>query len=292
MKFNYKNHIYIINLKKIVFIEMIECRLLTKRFLRACKRVINYSKNYFINFIAVILFEIMIIRLGLELGKYDSFIDGIWDMSTLLITSILVPFIICVWNSETDRHLELKKQFNVYQNFKSKSEDFIISLCNVINYEIGSNIFLSEDEFDNFYSSLKNKQLTINKGDIAMKSIKDKSTLYSMESTDRISYLNIIISKYMRSIEETKQQLFLHDFIGTISHAISQLSYIYDELEIEKKLIMNHSMEYSDYYLCKFINSISRSILPAIADIRRPWGWDKELDKKIKKVLDTSNKVI
>lgn len=258
--------------------------LMNRRLLRLCKRIIIYLKKYIPIIICVIAFEMIVIPFGIGLEKYDSWIDGFWDLRNFMLTSIIISVVVGILSAETKRHKELVKQYRVYESFKYASENFINSLCRIADVEIERDIFMSENKFDSFYKELEEEMKNTLPG-IKNKTVVEEHLLYSTKELSRTIAIKLYFEHYFRELENVNKTLLIHEFIGTIDHAIEQVDYIYNEMQAERLLMEEQSMCYTDIQLLKFVDCISRVIYPAIADLRRPWRWDQERNNKMTEII-------
>ena len=253
--------------------------LVIRRILRFFKRIIMYLKTYIPILICIVLFEFAI-----NLKKYDSWMDGFWDLRLFMLTSILISMVVGIFSSETKRHKELLEQYSTYESFKFASEKFIFSLGCIADFMIEIDLFLSEEKFDDFYTQLKEK-MKESLPQIKNKVVKDKHLLYSTEKILRIMAIKIYFEQYYRALDNTNNSLLTHKYIGDIKHALNQIDYIFNELKAEYLFIEEQKEGYTDIQLLKFIDSLSRAIYPAIADIRKPWRWDIRINKRIYTII-------
>ena len=243
-----------------------------------------YLKTYIPILICIVLFEFAIIPIGINLKKYDSWMDGFWDLRLFMLTSILISMVVGIFSSETKRHKELLEQYSTYESFKFASEKFIFSLGCIADFMIEIDLFLSEEKFDDFYTQLKEK-MKESLPQIKNKVVKDKHLLYSTEKILRIMAIKIYFEQYYRALDNTNNSLLTHKYIGDIKHALNQIDYIFNELKAEYLFIEEQKEGYTDIQLLKFIDSLSRAIYPAIADIRKPWRWDIRINKRIYTII-------
>ncbi len=243
-----------------------------------------YLKTYILILICIVLFEFAIIPIGINLKKYGSWMDGFWDLRLFMLTSILISTVVGIFSGETKRHKELLEQYSTYESFKFASEKFIISLGCIADFKIEIDLFLSEEKFDDFYTQLKEK-MKEPLPQIKNKVVKDKHLLYSTEKIPRIMAIKIYFEQYYRALNNTNNSLLTHKYIGDIKHALNQIDYIFNELKAEYLFIEEQKEGYTDIQLLKFIDSLSRAIYPAIADIRKPWRWDIRINKKIYTII-------
>lgn len=260
--------------------------LLIRRFLRMCKRIVMYLNRYLPIIVCVIIFELVIIPLGIDLGKYNSWIDGFWDLRNFMLTSIVISIVVGILNIETKRHKELRKQYSVYESFKYDSTNFIVSLCKVADVFFAWDVFQTEKNFQTFYEELQNimkRDFSVVKHSI----IVDSNLLYSTKKLPRTVVIIIYFEQYLRKLDKISEALLSHDFEGRIEHAVEQVDYIYNELQAERLLIEKQKDNYSDMQLLKFIDSISRAIYPAVADVRNPWRWDTKINTKMSEIINS-----
>ena len=288
LQFNYQLHHGKAPFKAWIRLNYYKYVLRAKRILRFCKRCSLYVYKYIPILLCVILFEILIIPVGLKLNKYDSWIDGIWDLRVFMLTSLIISIFTGILNSEIDRNRTLKKQYETYQILKCNSENFICTLCSIAGILVDDAIFMSEELFDEFYKMIYYYQ-QLDSPRIRNPIIEDSKLLYSTKNLKRSVMLVIVIKQYLRELNRVNNALVSYNFEGSKAHCIDQIDYIYNELLAELLVIEEQEDDYSDFQLLKFIDSISRCILPAIADIRRPWRWDMVLNYKISKILKESN---
>lgn len=102
-----------------------------KRILRFGKRIIWYMKDIIPIIMCGIIFELIVIPIGLFLNKYKSWIDGIWDLRTFLLTSVLIAIVLKIYSSESERHKSLTKQYEIYR--------IIIGSSNITSAALTSN---------------------------------------------------------------------------------------------------------------------------------------------------------
>ena len=110
--------------KNSIELNVLRVYLMLKRILRFGKRIIWYMKDIIPIIMCGIIFELIVIPIGLFLNKYKSWIDGIWDLRTFLLTSVLIAIVLKIYSSESERHKSLTKQYEVYESFKYASQRF------------------------------------------------------------------------------------------------------------------------------------------------------------------------
>lgn len=248
-------------------------QLRVRRTLRFGKRLVVYLKKYIPIILCVTLFEVIIIPIGIQLEKYESWIDGFWDLRNFMLTSLMIATVIGIIDSESKRHKVLLKQYETYERFKCNSEQFVCSLCEVANFQSDMNIFLSEKNFDMFYQKLI-EYMEQDLPKIQQKVISDIFLNYSTKELSRELAIKMYFEQYSRALNNVNYALLTNEFIAPIEHAIEQIDSIHNELQMERLLIEEQKSCYTDIQLLKFVDGISRVIYPAIADLRHPWRWD------------------
>lgn len=131
-------------------------QLRVRRTLRFGKRLVVYLKKYIPIILCVTLFEVIIIPIGIQLEKYESWIDGFWDLRNFMLTSLMIATVIGIIDSESKRHKVLLKQYETYERFKYNSEQFVCSLCEVANFQSDMNIFCQKKILICFIKNLLN----------------------------------------------------------------------------------------------------------------------------------------
>lgn len=283
--FKYQLYDCYVPLKTYVKLEIQCFYLRIRRFLRFCKRCLTYLKKYILIVLCVVIFEAIIIPFGICLGKYQSWIDGFWDLRNFMLTSIMIAILMGILSLESKRHKDLITQYMVYKSFEDASERFIGAMCSVVGIKVHQDIFLSEKDFDDFYEKIvkeSKKHLPI----IKNSTIVDKHLLYSTKEFPRKVAIKIYFEQYVRALNNVNNALLLFQFIGPVDHAIEQINYIYNEIQAEQIIMEEQGDGYTDIHLLKFVNSVSRSIYPAVADLRHPWRWDIKINDKITQIIN------
>lgn len=288
MHFKYQLHDCYVPFSTYVQLDIQGFFLRIRRFLRFCKRIVMYLKKYIPIIICVAIFEAIVIPIGIHLEKYQSWVDGFWDLRNFMLTSIMIAIIVGISSSENKRHKELLRQYEVYENFKYASEQFVSGLCGVANIQTNQNIFLSKNNFDIFYKKLI---CDIERGLPAIQNstIVDEFLLYSTKELPRVVAIKIYFEQYFRALDNVNSALLTNQIVGPVEHAIEQINYIYNELQAERLLIEEQANFYTDIQLLKFLDAVSRSIYPAVADLRHPWRWDIKRNEKMRHIINNIN---
>lgn len=289
MKFKFQLHEGTVSFFTWIKLYCCVVRLLAIRFLRFCKRILTYLKKYIVILVCVALFEIILIPLGISMGKYTSWTDGVWDLRVFFLTSIIISVVGGILHEENIRHKELIKQFNIYKNFMFESESFISSICSLLNIECNENVFMNEQQHKNFlfhtYSKIGDSEGQPIKNLKDFHDVIDPHFICSTPQINPITYLIILFNRYLREIDLLIQQIHIISFIGDCEQACEQLDYVYKDIWAELINIESNPEKYTEIQLLKFAESVSRAIYPAIASCRRPWRWDIFINNTMDKLL-------
>lgn len=271
--------------KKSIELNVLRVYLMLKCILRFGKRIIWYMKDIIPIIMCGIIFELIVIPIGLFLNKYKSWIDGIWDLRTFLLTSVLIVIVLKIYSSESERHKSLTKQYEVYESFKYASQRFVCSLCRIVEIEINHDFFGTDTGFDDFYETIKEK-LECCFPEIQNEIIEDDYLLYSTKKIPREVVIKIYFKQYLRELDNVNNLLYAENFIGPMEHAVEQINYIYNELQAEECVVEEQASNYTDIQLLKFVDVISRCIYPAVKDLRHPWRWDFKIREKMCQIIN------
>ena len=108
----------------------------SKAYFKVWKKISCLFEKIYPIILCVTLFEVIIIPIGIQLEKYESWIDGFWDLRNFMLTSLMIATVIGIIDSESKRHKVLLKQYETYERFKYNSEQFVCSLCEVANFQV------------------------------------------------------------------------------------------------------------------------------------------------------------
>lgn len=290
MKFKFQLHEGKVSFLNWIVLCFYAVSILIVRFLRLAKRVIVYLRRYIPILFCIILFESIIIPVGIHLEKYTSWIDGVWDLRNFFFTSVLISFVGGILKEEYKRHKVLVKQFDVYQAFMFESEQFIDKLCLLMNVDYNETIFLNENQYEKYLSCVRAKIEECSKNAITkidkLPMVRNTYVVYSTPRVKPRVYLKIAVERYLRVIDNLSRCIQQSEFIGIMDHAVSQLDAIYEQIQNELFQIEADGDNYTNVQLLKFTECVVRCIYPAVADIRRPWRWDIEKNNTMRKLLE------
>ena len=290
MKFQYQLHEGNVSFFSWISLELLALSLLIIRFLRFCKRILTYVIRYIPILCLIILFEAIVIPVGIQLKQYNSWIDGIWDLREFFLTSFVISFIGGFFLSEIRRHQGLVGQHHFYSAFKHESEQLFNYLGYLLGLEHNDNKFLSDEQYESFLSCMYSRISDCEKNH-SNRNLKSFSNveyphfIYSTPQLEPITFIKIVLNRYLRVIEATSQSIQKYSFVGTKQHMIEQLDYIHEEIQKELILIESNHSSYTEKQLLCFTEHLYRTVHPAIADARRPWRWDVSINDHIHKLL-------
>lgn len=287
--FKFQLHKGYVPLYEWIILQIYCVKLITKRFLRLGKRISIYLKKYIPIIICVIGFELIVIPLGMHLGKYTSWVDGFWDLRNFMLTSIIISVFTGVLNMEITRHKKLVEQYWAYQDFKFSSKEFVKSLCGIANVNVEMDMFLSEEQYDLYQETLV-KEIENSQNGIKFEVVDCKKLFGCEKKLSRQKAIILIFEQYYRELVNLNKTLLLSEFEGSIEHAMQQIDYIYNELKVEEFILEENKKGYTDKDLLKFSLGIAGTIYCAIADIRRPWRWDIVINQKMDEIINVYKK--
>ncbi len=258
---------YKVSLKNKITIEYLKTILKINRIKRFIKREFLNNKTNLVSIIFILIVIIAIIFLGIHIGEYNSFFEGLWEMKELLITNVILIVFLTIYSSEMEWHNKLINQYDIYYSIMCMSEWYINDLLSLMNYKVVNSIYIDEDNYYDFYrkiSELKNNVKLNCKGEKLKK------------------YLLYLNNKYIN-----KMGLLVNSnekFIGVDNLRVKELLYEnIDEIIYDLENIDSNSLDSN--YLKKYICNISGVLHLLIAEYRRPWRWDITIDKKIRSIL-------
>ncbi len=276
----YKKSWYKINLRDGIFIWKQTAWLLIRRLLRFGKRIRNRSLNIVIVLICAILFSTLIIPIGINIEKYETWYDGLWDLRTFFLTSILIVFVNTNVAEERRRNEGLHKLFSTYSSFMFDSEYYIRDLLETVGLSYRDKIFLTQDSLYNFEEYLE-------------EIIHYVTSFNTMDKNDIKTYM---IHLHQKQLIEFKN--VLHD-INTIEPAEIRKDRVREwasravaKVESEIIKIQFSSKEYTPLEVINYIRENLINFEYSIAELRRPWRWDHERNMNIRYRLIYSGKIV
>lgn len=139
MKIKCYESIYKTDIKTGLFIVGQTFWLKKQRLLRCGKRIFRYVMQQWIVLLCAIFFTLLTVPIGIEIGKYLTWIDGVWDLKLFYLTSIFIVSLTSIINSEKARHETLVSQYNTYSSLIFESENFIHNFCKITDYAENEN---------------------------------------------------------------------------------------------------------------------------------------------------------
>lgn len=277
----YKGCTYSVNFKDGMFIFKQQFFLGLRRLLRFIKRVVLRSTNLGIVLLCAILFGAVIIPVGITIEKYNYWYEGLWDMRTFLLTSVLIVFVNTNLIEEKNRRDALHNQYYTYMTFMHESERYINELLSVINLPFTSCIFRSIEDYNDFSELLNNSDIS--------------KTIVSNDKRYKDPYIHMI-SVHQRHLHELRSVLsFINSSNNLEMHKREILEWLKDMIMLSEEEILileNKTLNYTSKELAEYLLLSSTNYIYIIAELRRPWRWDHEKNMRIRKVLYYHGKVI
>ncbi len=275
MKVKYRFGKYKLPIKYKILYEVKKKMLNIKRVVRFMKRILKYNVHLLWILLIFIIFMSILIPVGINNEKYTNIFDGIWDFRDTILTTFIITFFVNTLTSEQKRHMNLKKQYNLYYLLIMHTENLINDLLKMIGYRCYSNIFIDEDNYHSFLESLNN--------------IND----YYWNLPDNIDAKESIIyffQKYSTNITYVISKMDKSDVIGNDNYEIIDLTNSLDEIIFEIKNIPESRIDAN--YIKTLIKEIVQNTYHPIAIHRRPWRWDIKIDKQLRKILNEKAKFV
>lgn len=277
----YKKSLYKINIVDGIFIFHQIIWLLVRRGLRLLKRVFSRSLNIVVVVICGILFSLLVIPLGISIDKYNTWYDGLWDLRTFILTSVLIVFVNNNISEEKGRNEALQKQYFTYHSFMFDTEKYIEDLLDAAgcSYQVSS-IFLTENKLELFKrelavlpcSEFALNRHSFNHIEINLVSLNKKQINYL---SNLLNYINVT-DKLVFNKNSCRQWIL--EAINTI--------------ENENLKIKNYENHYEPDDIKNFINKCLVDYIYIIAELRRPWRWDHHRNMKIREKLLYKGKIV
>ncbi len=269
MKVKYRFGHYDLPFKDKIVYDKKKMLLICKRAKRFIKRVLKYNINLLWILGIVAIFMVILIPIGINAGKYDSIFDGIWDFRNTILTTFVISFFANTITAEKQRHNTLQKQYYIYYAMEVYTEILVGDLLRTIGYTCDSSIFIDEENKYYFIEQLKE--------------IKEESTLYIPRDMEKKEYITSLIQNYINEISNEINKIDRHDVIGIGEYNPKDLlKSFYDDI-----FNMRHreELEINAKFIKSYIEKVIDRATSLIAEYRRPWRWDVEIDKKMRKLL-------
>ena len=275
----YKRATYVINIKEGIHIVLNEMWLINRRFLRLGKRLLNYSKFIFLILFCLVIFTLGVIPLGLIFHKYTNWYDGIWDLRMFFLTSIVVVYVTTVINNEKKRKNILINQFNIYLELKFIAEGYLGVLCKNIGFTYDEDILLTSIHCDTFLEKMQGYQIETSHE--CFDDSFDEIPSYITKKDIFIMYSN----RLLKVLREYKSYVSLDTIIGFDSYTKERFDSCINKIENEIYITDKINIENFEYELKSYIYSMTYPIFLVLVEMRKPWRWDYERNKKIRNIL-------
>lgn len=246
------------------------------RFQRFLKRSFHSSMPIVISIVCSFLFLLIIIPIGLNYGKYSSVIDGIWDMKSFYLTSIIITSITSITSSEKKHHEMLIKQRSIYTDFLSIAND-----CSKFLYSDILAIEELDDSYGMYDIPYESNERWKSLYTYVIKLEKQRKNQYS-SNVDYGTFKKTIID-YATRLNDFKSFFNENNIVGFTTH---EYEYLKDAVHL-LTVITNIDIKNEQYMfiVAKQHLEIFWRLEYAVASLRRPWTWDLSYDKKINKMI-------
>ena len=259
------------------FIKIISCRLVL--FLKRIKRKLLLLTRYFKNIVPTLLFitlYLIIIYLIIK-KKGFTFLDAIWDAKELIYTSVVLAIFIPYINFMKTRNKLLKKQMNDYLEIYSILSTIMINFNHLIGVDDYKNMLWSKEKNEKYY---KNVLCSKKQGLI----IHDKNAIFELK--EQCVYLK-------DSLITISNSIINNDYIG--SFGLPLVEYKRNLLSLSRKYekyVYSIKEETTKELLIEKMKEFNNDFLNLLINIRKPWRWDKDIDKKIDLLISKNGECI
>lgn len=250
-----------------------------KKRITILKKSVFKSLNVVVVIICGIMFSSLIIPLGLSIDKYKTWYDGLWDLRTFILTSILIVFVNTNISEEKARNEALQKQYFTYHSFMFDTEKYIEDLLDAVGCSCHvSSIFLTENKLELFQRELAELPCS----EFALNNYNHIGINLVSLNKKQLNYL-LNLQNYVNTTD--KLEFNKDSFRKWILKAINTI-------ENENLKIRNNESHYQPDDIKKFINESLIDYIYIIADLRRPWRWDHRRNMKIREKLFYKGKLV
>lgn len=274
----YQRTTYKIKINDGMYIYKLILWLISRRALRFIKRVLLRSRYVLVTlaFVFIIIISIFIPS-GLIIKEYKSWYDVLWDIRIFFLTSFVIVLLNLNINEETRRRSALQKQHLTYSSFLFDSEEYISTLSELIDLPHVDRIFHMEEDLENF------KVLLVEHSSLDAHVLIGKDT---GKFDDPYLYM---LSLHKGQISKLRDILNFINSTNMIEMHIDQIlewtSHTINSIENEVLLLEKNSKNYTPKHLYEFIHETLTDHLYIIAELRRPWRWDHEINMEIRRLL-------
>src|SRR5699024_4334540 len=274
----YQRTTYKININDGMYIYKLILWLISRRALRFIKRVLLRSRYVLVTpaFVFIIIISIFIPS-GLIIKEYKSWYDVLWDIRIFFLTSFVIVLLNLNINEETRRRSALQKQHLTYSSFLFDSEEYISTLSELIDLPHVDRIFRMEEDLENF------KVLLVEHSSL------DAHVLIGKDTGNFDDPYLYMLSLHKGQISKLRDILNFINSTNMIEMHIDQIlewtSYKNKSIEEGGSILEQNSKNYSTEHLYGFIHETLTDHLYTIAELKRPWRWDHEINMEIRRLL-------
>lgn len=246
------------------------------RLLRFLKRAFHNSTPIIISIFCSFLFLIVIIPIGLKYGKYTSIIDGIWDMKSFYLTSIIITGITSITGAEKNNHEKLLNQRYIYTEF--------LEIANNCSNFLYSDVLEIErlDTYYGMYNIPYGANGKFEKTFSLQTKLEEQKNNQNILEIDNDHFKNTI-TNYISKLNDFKPLFNENNIIG-----ISKYDHKYLEESIyflNKIKNINFKNENAMFILIKYYQELFWRLEYSVASLRRPWTSDLSLSTRIQKAI-------
>lgn len=275
MKIKRASSIYKVNFYWGIRIKMLEFILFLKRNKRRLKILKKYLKNTLVSAILLSIYLIIVYFLGKSIKGY-SFSECIWESKELIFTTLVLAIAIPYYDAMKNRRKKLENQLYDYFGAYSYCTYIMTSFNKLIGVDGYYNMLWDNDKNYEYYHDV-------------LKSEKEGKIIYNKNT---ISELNQGIKSLEKSFDKIVKSIKNGSYIGVENQTYSYNDFV--NIVLEKCKTLTKSLNGATYKkaLMKKMIEINADFHGLLADIRRPWRWDRKIDKKIDNIILKNAKCI
>lgn len=261
-----------IPLLKFMHIQILKLLLLARRLLRGVLRLSRYFLDLWFVIVLVALFIALIHLVNKQLFPDTKIATTIWDMKSIVFTSIIVTYASVTNTNERARRQKLHSQMDYYEEALAKFENFAAKFTYPFINKIEKPYLLFE-RLDYYRSQLVNAKL-ING--------------ISPEYIARMAYRLPSDIDYVSHLETTIRSLSLESIeSGNIYYASTQIR---EDIRLLGIVLPTIPDESSIKVFGELVGKIIGNMEIVLDQLRSPWRKDFRLEQKIREIMYSENK--
>lgn len=277
IKYSFNMNMYHLSLSQWIRIKQLDVKLLIRKILRFLKRVYIYLKPVLTVAILGLIFTFVISFIGIKIGKYVKWYDGIWDLKTFILTSIFIAASISIIQGEREHKKDLQLQLDLYQSTMWEFEQLINGAFQALTKETlyNTDIFMNNENLNYFKETVECYINSFKDRGAVIDEI-GKQEFYDQREIDTRIYLIATFKALENQIRllRTKKLYVVSSYGSDVinNNNIEQwldMNLFISYLETNENLLVSDVLEY--------ILSCASYLYLFIAVLRTPWRYDYDM---------------